>query len=527
VIVAGVDFGTQSVRVSIVDSVEGVIGHAVSEYPVVRDQHDPDFATQSHDAHMRALVDATHRAVAAARVNGDDVRAIALDTTGSTVIPVDDAMQPLDDYYLWCDHRAKHEAALITEVAHAHRLPAIEWCGGVYSSEWGFAKLLHWLRHHPDKRERFASAFEHCDYVAAVLCGITDPRRVPRSVCAMGHKWLWNRELGGLPSDAFFTKVDSLLAGVRDKLDGEYQTSDNVAGTLSAEWASTLGLSAGIPVPVGAFDAHWDAMGAGITEGDVVNVIGTATCIMAIAKDAGCVPGVCGVVDGSIHPEYMGVEAGLSACGYLFESVATRSNTTVRELMPRLSGYRGGQTGLMHLTWENGDRTVLVNPNLGGVTLGWNLNHGAHDALFAAIEGTAFHTKIILDRMQQHGVPVRRIIHGGGIPQKNDVLNQVYANVLGVPVLIPEQPITSLGSALFAFLAAGAFASLEAAQHALCPPYRVVEPIASEREVYARLFPMYRNLYFAMGDPSSPPVAVGHVLPELREIAAAVRARSY
>lgn len=525
-LVAGVDFGTQSVRVSIVDSVKGVVGHAVSEYPVTRDRHDPDFATQSHDAHMRGLVEATHGALRDAGVRGDDVLAIALDTTGSTVIPVGAGLAPLDDYYLWCDHRAKDEAARITEVAHAQKLPAIEWCGGVYSSEWGFAKLLHWLRRNPSRRSQFVTAFEHCDYVAAVLCGITDPHKVSRSVCAMGHKWLWNAELGGLPPEDFLVAVDPLLAGVRAKLDGPYLTSDHVAGRLTPEWAAKLGLRAGIPIPVGAFDAHWDAMGAGITEGDVVNVIGTATCIMAIAKKADCVPGVCGVVNGSIHPRFVGVEAGLSACGYLFEAVAKRSNSNVKHLATGLDAYRAGQTGLMHLTWENGDRTILVNPNLGGVTLGWNLNHTGQDALFAAIEGTAFHTRIILERMKQHGVSIRRVIHGGGIPQKNETLNRVYANVLNVPVLVPERPITSLGSALFAFLAAGTFTSLEDAQKALCPPYRVIEPDANEHATYKKLFPMYRDLYFSLGVPGSKPASIGGVLPELRKIAADVRARA-
>lgn len=176
-VVAGVDFGTQSVRVSIVDSVRGVIGHGVSEYPVKRDRNDPDCATQSHHEHMRALAEAMHSALHDAGVPGNVVRAMALDTTGSTVIPVGEGLEPLDDYYLWCDHRAKDEAARITAVAHARKLPAIDWCGGVYSSEWGFAKLLHWLRHNPDKRTKFVTALEHCDMVVAVLCGITDARR--------------------------------------------------------------------------------------------------------------------------------------------------------------------------------------------------------------------------------------------------------------------------------------------------------------------------------------------------------------
>ncbi len=522
-IVAGVDFGTQSVRVSIVDSVRGVIGHGVSEYPVIRDRRDPDFATQSHADHMRALTAAMATAITDAKVSGSDILALALDTTGSTVIPVDAELQPLDDYYLWCDHRAKDEAALITAKAHELGLEAIHLCGGVYSSEWGFAKLLHWLRHNPDKRARFASAFEHCDYVAGVLCGYRTPREVPRSICAMGHKWLWSAALGGLPSEEFLVAVDPLLTGVRDKLDGPYQTSDHIAGHLSDAWAAALGLRAGIPIPVGAFDAHWDAMGAGITEGDVVNVLGTATCIMAIAREAGRVPGVCGVVPGSIHPGYIGVEAGLSACGYLFEAITKRSGRTAAELTAGIANHRAGETGLLRLTWDNGDRTVLVNPNLGGVTLGWNLNHTAEDDLFSAIEGTAFHTRVIFERMQEHGVPIRRVIHGGGIPQKNEVLNQVYANVLGVPVLVPERPITSLGSALFAFMAAGVFPDLETAQRALCPPNRVVEPQPEAQKVYAELYTIYRALYYSLGTPDSAPMAMGAVLPELRRIAAEVR----
>src|SRR5512146_3543255 len=196
-IVAGVDFGTLSVRVSLVDSERGVIGSAVAEYPLHRKREDPEYATQSHDDHMRALAEATRAAVKQAGISGDQVEAIALDTTGSSVIPVDAKMQPLGEYYLWCDHRAKGEAQEITTVAHQKKLEAIEWCGGVYSSEWGFSKLLHWLRHNPDKRDKFASAFEHCDMVAATLCGITDPANVKRSVCAMGHKWMWNESLGG------------------------------------------------------------------------------------------------------------------------------------------------------------------------------------------------------------------------------------------------------------------------------------------------------------------------------------------
>jgi len=516
-IVAGVDFGTLSVRVSIVGSERGLLASAVSEYPLHRKREDPDFATQSHDDHMGALAEATRQAVKAAGISGDRVDSIALDTTGSSIIPVGEGMVPLDDYYLWCDHRAKQEAALITELARLEKLQAIEWCGGVYSSEWGFSKLLHWLRHNPEKRQRFVSAFEHCDMVAATLCGITDARRVKRSVCAMGHKWMWNASLGGLPPESFLAKVDPLLAGAREKLEGEYATSDQLAGHLSSEWAGKLGLRAGIPIPVGAFDAHWDAIGAGAKEGDVVNVVGTSTCIIAYAPKAQLIPGVCGVVPGSVHPQFTGIEAGLSATGDIFAAIARRADTTVEELSKGLDKYRAGQTGLLRMTWDNGDRTVLVNPNLGGMTIGWNLVHTAQDELFAAIEGTAFHTRVILDRMSEYGAPTQRVINGGGIPQSNPPLNQVYANVLGRPVLVPSGKVTGLGSAIFAFMAARVFKSIAEAQDKICPKHTVYEPQPDTRQIYQELYGLYRRIYFEFGRREG--TAFGDVLPKLIQIA--------
>jgi L-ribulokinase len=525
-IVAGVDYGTLSVRVSIVDSERGRIGSGAGEYPLHRKREDPDHATQSHSDHMTALVDAMSKALAAAGVAGSAVEAIAIDTTGSSVVPVDENLQPLDDYYLWCDHRAWREAAEITAKAHATGLEAIQWCGGVYSSEWGFSKLLHWLRNNPDKRARMATALEHCDMAAATLCGITNAADAPRSICAMGHKWMWNESLGGFPPEEFLVAVDPLLAGVRAKLQGRYQTSEKIAGRLSAEWAAKLGLNAGIPIPVGAFDAHWDAIGAGCKEGDVVNVVGTSTCIMAIMPGVSLIQGVCGVVPGSIHPSMTGVEAGLSATGDIFDSIARRAGTSVAALSQGLDQFRAGQTGLLRLTWDNGDRTVLVNPELGGVTLGWKLTHTAQDELFAAIEGTAFHTRVILERMESGGVPIRQVINGGGIPQKNDVLNRVYANVLNKPVLVPQSDVTSLGSAIFAFLAAGTFETVEDAQAALCPSYRIVEPDAAQAAVYERLYSLYRKLYFGFGEQGADAIAVGNVLPELRNIAAEARSQA-
>jgi L-ribulokinase len=522
-IVAGVDFGTLSVRVTLVDSKTGPIGTASASYPLNRRRDDPNFATQSHADQMTALAAATREALRATGVNGNAVAAIALDTTGSSVIVVGEGLEPLDDYYLWCDHRAHAEAEEITRKAHELGFEGIEWCGGVYSHEWGFAKLLHWLRHNPEKRSKFVTALEHCDMVAATLSGTRTVSGLKRSVCAMGHKWMWNPKWGGLPPEEFLVAVDPLFAGVRAKIGGEFLTSDHLAGRLAPEWAEKLGLKAGIPIPVGAFDAHWDAIGSNIREGDAVNVVGTSTCIIAMAREAELVPGVCGVVPGSVHPAYTGIEAGLSAVGDIFEAVARRAQTTVAALSEGLDAYKAGQTGLLRLSWDNGDRTVLVNPELGGVTLGWNLVHTAQDELFAAIEGTAFHTRIILERMAEHGVRIDRVINAGGVPQKSEVLNRVYANVLNKPVLVPAGIPTSLGSGIFALLAAGAYKSIEEAQAAVCLPLRTVEPDPKAAAVYEQLYRHYRDVYFALGTRDAAPVALGRVLPELRRIAAEVQ----
>ncbi len=522
-VVAGVDFGTLSVRVTLVDSQKGPVGTASASYPLHRRRDDPDHATQSHTDQMAALAEATRAVLEQTGSSGDAVAAIALDTTGSSVIPVGENLEPLDEYYLWCDHRAWAEAEEITRKAHEVGFEGIEWCGGVYSHEWGWAKLLHWLRHNPEKRSRFATALEHCDMAAATLSGVTSPADLKRSICAMGHKWMWNPRWGGLPPESFLIAVDPQLAGVREKIGGEYLTSDRIAGHLTPQWADKLGLRAGIPIPVGAFDAHWDAVGSNIREGDVVNVVGTSTCIIAMAREAELVPGVCGVVPGSVHPGYTGIEAGLSAVGDIFEAIARRAQTTVADLSAGLDAYQAGQTGLLRLSWDNGDRTVLVNPELGGITLGWNLVHTAQDELFAAIEGTAFHTRIILERMAENGVRIDRVINAGGVPQRSEVLNCVYANVLNKPVLVPAGLPTSLGSGIFALLAAGVYKTIEEAQAAVCLPLRTVEPDAKAAAVYEQLYHLYRDVYFSMGRRDGEAAALGYVLPELRRIAAEAR----
>ena len=244
---------------------------------------------------------------------------------------------------------------------------------------------------------------------------------------------------------------------------------------------------------------------------------------MAMAENVQLIPGVCGVVPGSVHPAYTGIEAGLSATGDIFDAIATRAGTNVRELARGLEAYIGGHTGLLRLSWDNGDRTVLVNPELGGITFGWNLVHTAQDELFAAIEGTAFHTRIILERMAEHGVPIERVINAGGVPQHNAVLNQVYANVLNKPVVVPDGVPTGLGSGIFALIAAGIFGSIEGAQKKVCLGIKTYTPQTVAVERYERLYSLYRKAYFSLGSRTAAPVALGEILPELKKIAEGAR----
>ncbi|WP_260703698.1 ribulokinase [Edaphobacter flagellatus] len=518
-IVMGADFGTQSVRVTLYDSERGRLGTEVAEYPLHRHANYGAYATQSHFDQMDALTKACRAVLSVAGTDGEYVASIAIDTTGSSVIMVDCDLQPLDEYYLWCDTRASEEAQQITATAHRMGLPHIDWCGGYYSPEWGFAKVLHWMRHASvEKRERFATALENCDMVAATLTGARKPDGLKRSICAMGHKWMWNAALGGLPPDEFFAQVDPLLASMRDQISGSFLTSNEICGSLTHEWAQRLRLKAGIPIPVGALDAHWDAIGAGCREGDIVNVVGTSTCVIAVMRDKHAIPGVSGIVPGSVNPSLTGIEAGIPAVGDMFDAIARRAGTTVGELAGKLQGYRIGQTGLLKLCWDNGDRTVLGNPDVGGITMGWNLQSTPQDELFAAIEATAFQTRIIVERMEESGVPVHRVVNGGGIPQNSPLLNQIYANVLNKPVLVPDGIPTSLGSVIFAMKAAGSFPSIEAAQDALCLPYKVTMPQPEESARAEALYHLYRDVYLAMGLPHAEPKPLGHVLPRLKSI---------
>ncbi|WP_417743868.1 ribulokinase [Salipiger sp.] len=514
--VAGADFGTLSVRVTLMHCDSGRTVASVAEgYPLHRDPADPLVARQSHADHMEALVRAMRGAIAEAGIDGHDIAAFAGDTTGSSVIVVDDRLEPLCDYYLWADHSAHREAEEITARARAEGLEAIDWCGGTYSHEWGYAKLLHFLRHNPDKRDRVGTALEHCDMLAATLSGVRDPARVPRSVCAMGHKWMWSPKWCGYPPQEFLSRVDPLLDGIKAKLESPVGMAPAVAGRLCPEWADRLGLRAGIPIPFGAFDAHWDALGSGGREGDIVNVVGTSTCFIAIAPaSVHPVPGICGAVPGSVTPDTTGIEAGQSATGDVFEAIARRAGTDLATLSAGLEHSRPGQTGLLRLPWDTGDRTVLVRSDLGGVTLGWDLGHSAADELHAAIEGMAMHTRIIHDRIAETGMHIRHVINGGGIPQKNDVLNQVYADVLGCPVRVPATSPTGVGSCIMASVACGAFPDIDQAQDRLAPEPRVFTPDPERAARYQQLFELFRDVYHGFGEGAA--LDLRAVLPRLR-----------
>ena len=514
-IIAGVDFGTQSVRVTIFDTVKGVLTSEEAPLKTRADKIDLNFATQRHEEHLKGLRDALAAAQLSAAIDLKVIKAIAFDTTGSSIIPVAKGLEPLDDYYLWRDHRAFKEAKEITELAHKMNVQAIKWCGGIYSHEWGFSKLLHWLRNNPNERGKLFTALEHCDMLVNTLVGNVTADSIIRSKCAIGHKWLWNENLGGLPDQEFFSTVDPLFDGIRDKMVGEVRTSNHIAGHLTPHWADYLGLSAGIPIPVGAFDAHWDAIGVGGRVGDMVNIVGTSTCVIAIMEHTKLIEGVCGVVDGSADPDHVTIEAGLSAVGDLFSSIAQRANTSINELSNDINGYSPGQSGLLRVPWDNGDRSVLVRADLSGITFGWKLGTTAQDELFAAIEGTAFLNKIILDRIEESGESIKRIINTGGVSSKNRLLNQIYADVFNKPVYVPQSDPTGLGACIFAGLASGDFASIYEAQKVVSPDLDIYKPRLSYIPIYNDLFRLFEHVYFGM-EKGNLPSDISSQLSEIR-----------
>jgi L-ribulokinase len=525
----GVDFGTNSVRALVVRCSDGAeYGSGVVDYPsgaqgVLLDPKDGLLARQHPADYLFGLEESVTGALAEAgrKPNFDrsKVIGIGVDSTGSSPIPVDDKNQPLatsakwkDDLnaqcWLWKDHTSWREAAKITELSAKLRPQYIAKCGGVYSSEWFWAKLWHCLNVAP---ETFGTAFswvELADWIPSVLAGVADPRLVKRGVCAAGHKALYSDDWGGLPDKEFLGALDPRLAELRDRLYQRAYDASEPAGSLCSDWATKLGLQAGIPIAIGEFDVHYGAIGCGVREGTLVKVIGTSTCDCAVVsaeKPVADIPGICGIVKGAILPGFFGIEAGQSAVGDIFkwwvEVVLGGDAALHAELTAEAAKQRPGQAGLLGLDWNNGNRTILVDQRLTGLLLGQDLYTTRADIYRALIEATAFGARAIIERLQQYGVRTDQVVCTGGIAEKNPLLMQIYADVTGCVMEVAGSSQTcALGSAIGAAVLAGAhpdFASAEAAMTSLKPGS--FKPIAEHRAVYDQLYALYRDLHDSFG----------------------------
>jgi L-ribulokinase len=530
----GFDFGTNSVRCLIVDAATGnELGTAVQVYEsgdegVITDPTNHHLARQNPSDYLIGMEAATRQALAQAKqqhsdFSPDTIIGIGVDTTGSTPLPIDKDGVPLamraefsDNLnacaWLWKDHTGHAEAGEITELAAREYPEYLTKCGGIYSSEWYFSKILHCLRVDPAVFDAAYSWAEICDYIPADLTGTTAPDKMKRSRCAAGHKAMFNAEWGGLPSKGFLSKLEPKLGELRERLFTESYTVDVVAGYLTEEWAGRLGLTAGIPVAVGAFDAHLGAIGAGVREGTLVKIIGTSTCDILVSSELDQdVPGICGIVDGSVLPGYWGLEAGQSAVGDIFNWFVNtiqpggKEQGSHGELTRRAAQLKPGQSGLLALDWNNGNRTILVDQRLTGLILGQTLHTKPEEIYRALIEATAFGALAIIERFEEYGVAIREVINCGGISEKNEMLMQIYADVTGREMKISLSAETcALGSAVAAAVAAGnsagGFDNFNEAQSAMCRVKDITyRPIPENREIYQDLFKLYMQLHDAFG----------------------------
>jgi L-ribulokinase len=525
----GVDFGTNSVRALIVRCSDGAeYGSQVVDYPsgaqgVLLNSTDGLLARQYPGDYLFGLAKSIAGALTDAARKADFDRSkvvgIGVDTTGSSPIPVDGKNQPLalgakwkEDLnaqcWLWKDHTSWREAAKITELSANLRPQYIAKCGGVYSSEWFWAKLWHCLNVAP---ETFGAAFswvELADWIPSMLAGVADPRSVKRGVCAAGHKALYSDDWGGLPDKEFLAALDPRLAELRDRLYDKAFDASEPAGSLCSDWATKLGLPAGIPIAIGEFDVHYGAIGCGVREGTLVKVIGTSTCDCAVVSaetPVADIPGICGIVKGAILPGFFGIEAGQSAVGDIFkwwvEVVLGGDAALHAELTAEAAKQRPGQAGLLALDWNNGNRTILVDQRLTGLILGQDLYTTRADIYRALIEATAFGARAIIERLQQYGVRTDQVVCTGGIAEKNPLLMQIYADVTGCVMEVASSSQTcALGSAITAAVLARAhpdFASAEVAMTSL--KQETFKPIAEHRAVYDQLYALYRELHDSFG----------------------------
>ncbi len=531
----GVDYGTNSVRAVVVDVRNGKeLGQCVFDYPtgkqgILLDPKDPNLARQNPADYVKGFVAAVRGAVdAAKKVKGfapDRVVGIGIDTTGSTPIPVDREGKPLAmkpefkrelaaHAWLWKDHTAYEEAARITELAAKMGEPYLAKCGGVYSSEWFWSKVWRCQRAAPKVFQAAYSWVEACDFIPAYVTGSLGPLTLPRSVCAAGHKAMYNDEWGGLPSKKFLRKLSPELADLRDRLYEKALPSDQPAGRLSKAMAKKVGLPAGLPVAVGAFDAHFGAVGSGIKEGRLVKIIGTSTCDMMVApmtRKLADIPGVCGIVPGSIVPGMYGLEAGQSAVGDIFNWFVSHlcppefSKRDPHAALSRAAAkLRPGESGLVALDWNNGNRTILVDPLLTGLLVGQTLHTTAPEIYRALIEATAFGALTIINRFEEYGVAVKEVVNCGGIAEKNPLVMQIYADVCDRPMKLSRSGQTcALGAAIFGAVVGGAYRTTQAAQKAMTGVKdKVYKPVKAHARTYAELCRIYKTLHDAFGTPA-------------------------
>jgi len=543
--VIGVDYGTDSVRTVIVDARTGdEISSAVFEYPrwakgMYCDAPNNRFRQHPLD-YVEGLEHTIRKALASAPAGtAEAVRGISVDTTGSTPVAVDRAGTPLAltpgfeeepdaMFVLWKDHTAVKEAADINRVARSWGgIDFTCYEGGIYSSEWFWAKALHVLRVNPKVRAAAFSWVEHCDWIPALLSGTTEPLTMKRSRCAAGHKAMWHEKFNGLPSEGFLTAVDPLLAGLRPRLYTQTYTSDCIAGPLTAEWARRLGLPAGVKVGVGAFDAHMGAVGGGITPYVLTKIMGTSTCDMLVAPtdDMGSklVKGICGQVDGSIIPGMLGMEAGQSAFGDVYawfkdvlmwpvmnmvgrsshldsatkeRILAETEERMISELSRAAAQLPMDESGVLALDWMNGRRTPDANQAVKGAITGLNLGSDAPRIFRALVESTAFGARLIVDRFREEGVKIEGVIALGGVAKKSPFIMQIVANVLGMKITVPKSEQTcALGAAMCAAAAAGIYPSIEEAKKAMGSGFDaeyVPDPLASR--TYEKIYARYKAL---------------------------------
>jgi L-ribulokinase len=529
----GIDFGTNSVRAVVVDTDNGrFVGTRVFDYPsgdqgVLLDPKQPHLARQNPADYIEGLRlsvrDALKAADAEPGFSRDRVIGIGVDTTGSTPLPVDTQARPLamdprwkDNLaahaWLWKDHTSAAEAVAITEAARAHAPELLAPIGGTYSSEWWWSKIWHCVKVAPDVFDAAASWVELADFVPAVLSGVTDSTKIVRCICAAGHKAMYSEAWGGLPPKAFLARLDPKLADLRDRLYEKAWAPGRPAGHLSDEWARALGLRPGIVIAMGGFDAHYGAVGSGVRTGTLVKIIGTSTCDCAIAPVAdkiADVPGICGIVNGSIMPDFFGIEAGQSAVGDLLkwwvEGICLGGDALHGQLSKEAGGLNPGESGLIALDWNNGNRTILVDTRLTGLILGQTLHTTRAEVYRALIEATAYGARAIIERLREYGVPIDRVVCCGGIAEKNDLFMQIYADVIGQPMLIAGSPQTpALGSAVAAAVTAGApaggYATWQEAQDRMTTlKEKRFEPRPDARRVYDQLYGIYRELHDAFG----------------------------